>query len=143
VGIGVDLKDFSAWQLKIRLEQLVPSMLIIKDKIQAITDVTKTGVTKFVLVDLFLLLKIQLKIHHQKNVMKLIVMIIEVIKIIQFLVQHARNGQLKHHKSILELQNNIQILVLVTITIAEILMVMTEFGVILQTQILDTNVVIL
>ena len=62
VIIGVNLKDFSALQLKITLEQLVTLILIIPDKIQTIMDVTKIGVTKFVLVDLFLLLKIQLMI---------------------------------------------------------------------------------
>ena len=62
VVIGVDLKDFSALQLKITLEQLVILMIDIPDKIQPTMDVTKIGVTKFVLVVLFLLLKIQLMI---------------------------------------------------------------------------------
>ena len=77
----------------------------------------------------------QLKKRHQKNVIKLIVMIIEEYKIIQFPVQLVRNGQLNPLKITLELQKNIQILVLVTITTAEILMVQMDLGVIRLTQI--------
>ena len=94
-------------------------------------DVTKIGVTRFVLAALIL----QLKIHHQKNVMKVIVMIIEDNKHKQCLVQLVRNGQLKPLKFILELQKNIQILVLVTIINVETLMAQKEFGVIRLTQI--------
>jgi len=65
---------------------------------------------------------------------KMIAMIIEDTKINQFLVKLARTGKLKHLKSILELKKIIQILVLVTITIAEIQMDLLDLGVILLTQ---------
>ena len=86
-----------------------------------------TKITLFVI-------KIQLTILL-KIVMKQIVMIIEASKIKQFLVKLVRVGQLYLLKIILELQKNIQILVLVTITIVETLMEQKEFGVIRLTQI--------
>ena len=141
VVIGVDLKDFSALQLKITLEQLVSLILIIPDKIQTTMDVTKIGVTKFVFVDLFQL-KIQLKILYQKNALKMIVMIIEDNKIIQFLVQLARTGKLNPHKVMIEPKKITQILVLETIITAETLMEQVDLGVILLTQIIDGSYVI-
>ena len=72
---------------------------------------------------------------HQKNAMKMTVMITEAIKIIQFLVQLARNGILNHHILIQELHKIIQDLVLVTITTAETLMDQILHGVIRLTQI--------
>ena len=80
---------------------------------------------------------------HQKNAMKMTVMITEAIKIIQFLVQPARNGQLNPHKITRELRKNIQDLVLVTITTAETLMEQMDLGVIRLTQIIDGSTVIL
>jgi len=77
----------------------------------------------------------QLKKRHQKNVIKLIVMIIEEYKIIQFPVQLVRNGQLNPLKVILELQKHIRNMVLVTIATAETQMEQKEFGVIRLTQI--------
>jgi len=77
----------------------------------------------------------QLKKRHQKNVIKLIVMIIEEYKIIQFPVQLVRNGQLNRLKVILELQKHIRNMVLVTIATAETQMEQKEFGVIRLTQI--------
>ena len=74
--------------------------------------------------------------------MKMTVMITEAIKIIQFLVQPARNGQLNHHKIILEPKKITQILVLVTIITAETLMEQLDLGVILLTQIIDGSYVI-
>jgi len=64
----------------------------------------------------------------------MIAMIIEDIKIIQLLVKFAKNGMLKHLMNILEPQKIIQVLVLVTITIAEILMHQMDLGVILLIQ---------
>ena len=104
-------------------------MIDIPDKIQPTMDVTKIGVTKFVFVDLFQL-KIQLKILHQKNALKMIVMIIEDNKIIQFLVQLARTGKLNPHKIMIEPKKITQILVLVTIITAETLMEQMDLGVI-------------
>jgi len=67
--------------------------------------------------------------------MKLIVMITEDTKIIQFLVKLARIGKHKPHKNILEPRKIILILVLVIITIAETLMELMDLGVIQLTQI--------
>jgi len=66
--------------------------------------------------------------------MKLIAMIIEAFKIIQLLVKLVKTGNLKHQMNILELKKIIQILVLVTITIAEIQMDLLDLGVILLIQ---------
>jgi len=73
--------------------------------------------------------------------MKLIAMIIEAFKIIQLLVKLAKIGNLKHQMNILEPKKIIQILVLVTITIAEILMLQMDLGVIQLTRIQDGNTV--
>jgi len=116
-------------------------MIDIPDKIQPTMDVTKIGVTKFVFVDLFQL-KIQLKILYQKNALKMIVMIIEDNKIIQFLVQLARTGKLNPHKVMIEPRKITQILVLVTIITAETLMEHLVLGVIRLTQIWDGSYVI-
>jgi len=66
--------------------------------------------------------------------MKLIAMIIEAFKIIQLLVKLVKTGKLKHQMNILEPKKIIQILVLVTITIAEIQMDLLDLGVILLIQ---------
>jgi len=70
-------------------------------------------------------------------------MITEDSKIIQFLVILVRNGQFNPHKVIIELQKNIQVLVLVTITTVETLMEKKDNGVIRLTQIIDGSIVIL
>jgi len=49
--IGVVYKVSSVIKLKITLDQLVTQIKDIIDKIRVITDVTKTGLTKFVFVE--------------------------------------------------------------------------------------------
>jgi len=51
VLIGVVVKVLSAIKLKIMLDQHVTLIQDISDKVWTITDVTKTGVTKFVFVE--------------------------------------------------------------------------------------------
>jgi len=51
VLIGVVIKVLSAIKLKITLDQHVTLIQNISDKVWTITDVTKTGVTKFVFVE--------------------------------------------------------------------------------------------
>jgi hypothetical protein len=84
-----------------------------------------------------------LKNQYQKNALKMIVMIIEDNKIIQFLVQLARTGKLNPHKIMIEPKKITQILVLVTIITAETLMEQVDLGVIRLTQIIDGSTVIL
>jgi hypothetical protein len=73
--------------------------------------------------------------------MKLIAMIIEDTKIIRFLVKLAKTGMLKHLINILEPQKIIQVMVLVTITIVEILMEKSDLGVLLLMIIQDGSFV--
>jgi len=75
-------------------------------------------------------------------VLNKIVMITEDSKIIQFLVKLVKTGNLKHLLNIREPKKIIQVLVLVTITIAEILMLQWDLGAILLTRLLDGSIVL-
>jgi hypothetical protein len=69
------------------------------------------------------------------------VVIIEVFKIILYLIKSVRTGVLKNQLIMIELKKIIQILVLVTITIVEIQMDQINHGVTLWTQMIDGSIV--